>query len=682
MKFANASILFLLIFLPPLLYLLLHLFKFRWKRLGEFAGDKSLRRMGFNFNRSMDYLRAALILLSFTCCIIALARPQWGYEDRRIVSHGVDVIVAVDASLSMLAQDYKPNRLTRAKELLQNIIYEVKGDRVGVIAYAGTPVILCPLTLDYRMAETALQTVNPGIVEKQGTDIGAAIELANNAFEISNAGEKILILLTDGEDQGQVLNRAINDAKQAGIKIFTIGIGTTEGANIPQAGGYKRDNSGNIVNTVLNFDTLEEIAKSTGGEAIKAQESGIAELHPIMHILQNTKGEKKQDSVYRVYKDRFIWFLIPAVLLLLIESLVPSSIRRNQGIKIVPVLLLGSLLFYPANGFSWPGEAQIISREANQNFALNEYDKAKELYKRAHEVSPDNPVTVYNLATANAMLGESDNARNNFLSVFEPNNNKLNSQALYNASTILHKTVRQKIDSRWESWEQTKTGVTDPQETLKELDSIINDLKKVIDEYKQAILKNAEDQDIKYNYEIAKDDLKKLEDLKKELESQQNPNEQQEQQKQENNDQNNQENQQNSQQNGGNQNESGSDSSEQDKPSETNKNEQPESDPSKDNSPPQQPSDQSKEDPAPNESPGVKPTPTPTPTPSPSPSPNQGDTSQQQMDSSDTGQPAPTGEMSKADVERLFNTLPPEDAKAVQRMFYTPQRENPMEKDW
>lgn len=697
MKFENPHILFGLILLIPASIWIYRLSGRKWKLLNQFASKDIIIKLGFYHSDYTVIIRSFLIILALGLMIISLARPQWGYEDRRVVSRGVDVIVAVDASASMMAQDYKPTRLGRAKELLQNIIYEVKGDRIGVIAFAGSSAVLCPLTLDYRMAETALQTVNPTVIERQGTDIGDAVEMAVSAFDMSNAGEKILVLLTDGEDQGNQLDTSIANAKKANIKIFTIGIGTTEGSNIPQAGGYKRDKSGNVVKTILNYDALEKIAASTGGTAIKAQESGLSELKPIISDLRNAKGVEKQDQIYRVYKDRFIWFLFPAVLLLCAEMFLNSSISRRLVFNSKYMLVFATAILFPSLSFSWPGEAQWKSKEAEQNFSLKEYEKAEKLYKEVNKTEKENPISTYNLATAEAMNGNTDDARNKFLSVFDPKRNDINSKSLYNASTLLHKTIRKDITEKLPEWEAAANDGQTSDDTVKSIDDTLGKLKDVIDEYKQAILSNETDKDFKHNYELASADKRKLEELKQQIESKKNQDKQSNQEKQDNND--NKQDSQGQKDDKDKQSEN-SKSDKQDKKDQQNddqnKNDQ---DKSQENQNGKQGNDgkSSNDSEGQNNHPSDKngdkekenqqsPKGTPTPTPSPTPSENNSETNQPQPSDKDgkgkDGKPVPVGEMSKADVDRLLNTLPGEDAKALQRMYQTPQREYPMEKDW
>ena len=242
MRFGNPEALLALGLLPVVALLLWLTAARRRTLLARYAAHPMLAHLMPGHNRVRSAMRHVLLLAAVALAVVAAARPQWGYEDRRIRSRGVDLIVAVDTSLSMLAQDYRPDRLSRAKDLLQNILWMAQGDRVGVVAFAGDAVVMCPLTLDHRMASMALRSLDPGTVGLQGTSLYAAVDAAARAFETAGKGERVLVLLTDGESHDGKLPQAIEKATQSGMRVHTIGIGTSEGMPIPLPGGrYKED---------------------------------------------------------------------------------------------------------------------------------------------------------------------------------------------------------------------------------------------------------------------------------------------------------------------------------------------------------------------------------------------------------------------------------------------------------
>lgn len=328
MRFAYPHLLWLLLATPLLGLFLAWGHRRRRLMLERYASPKVLPTLGVPKGGWKVWIRPALLLGAFVLTVFSAARPQWGFEDRKVISRGVDIMVAVDTSSSMLAQDYRPSRLERAKELLQDIIWRARGDRVGVMAFAGSAAIQSPLTLDYSMASAALRSLGPGSVTAGGTALGEAIDAAVKAFETGSAGERILVLLTDGEDQGSAPIEAAERAAKANVKIYTIGIGTSQGVPIPTASGYKTDKSGQVVTSKLDFETLTRIAQITGGKAVKANPRGAAELDTILGDLEQLSKAEHQDRIFRVYQERFQWFLLPAILLLAWEAVQAAGIGR------------------------------------------------------------------------------------------------------------------------------------------------------------------------------------------------------------------------------------------------------------------------------------------------------------------------------------------------------------------
>ncbi|MCX7020284.1 MAG: VWA domain-containing protein [bacterium] len=334
MKFANPSYLWTLFGIILFVIFLWWSLKRRRTLLSRFAQHQVAGLLARNHSYGWMIAKSIMLVVAVMAAIFAAARPQWNYEDRRIISRGIDMIVAVDTSNSMLAQDYKPSRLERAKQLLQNILWSMKGDRLGIMAFAGNAYMKCPLTLDYAMARTALDSLDVNAVPTQGTAIGGAIDTAVSAFKTSSQGQRVLVLLTDGEDQGSKPIEAAERAKAAGVRIYTIGIGTTQGMPIPLPdGNYKQDKSGKTINSRLDFLALEKIAQITGGKAIKANTAGTAELEPIMSDLSVMQKTEHQDKTYRVYTERFQWFLVSAIILLAWEALETAHSRRRQAWK-------------------------------------------------------------------------------------------------------------------------------------------------------------------------------------------------------------------------------------------------------------------------------------------------------------------------------------------------------------
>jgi Ca-activated chloride channel family protein len=295
------------------------------QRLSRFLGAAP-SRLVVNARQPRPVLRLLLLLVALAAIVVALARPRWGFEWREVSRQGVDIMVAIDVSQSMRAQDLSPNRLSRAKREIVDLLQLLEGDRIGLLVFAGVAFVQCPLTVDYQAVEMFLDHLSTDLIPVPGTAIGAAIRQATTSLTESDSDEsagKALILITDGEDHGSEPLAAAQAAKEAGIEIYTIGVGAREGAPVPSKdGGFVRDKSGQIVLSRLQDQDLKEIAEVTDGRYVRSV-SGDFDLDQIYFnsIKQNlTKGtlyEKRE----RLWYERFFWFSALAIFLLLIEML-------------------------------------------------------------------------------------------------------------------------------------------------------------------------------------------------------------------------------------------------------------------------------------------------------------------------------------------------------------------------
>jgi Ca-activated chloride channel family protein len=251
--------------------------------------------------------------------MIALAQPRWGFQWQDLKQRGVDIVVALDVSNSMRATDIKPNRLERAKHKVTDLLRMLKGDRVGVVAFAGTSFLHCPLTLDYQAAEMFLSALDTDLIPLQGTALGHAIETSIQAFSTTEKKSKAILLITDGEDHEGAVLKAIKKAKKEGVKIFVIGIGRDEGVPVPdpKGGGFKRNSSGEIVLSKINEPLLEKIAVETGGAYVRSV-LGDRDLQTIYleHIQQSLEKKELKSSRRKRWTERFQWWLFAGLLCL------------------------------------------------------------------------------------------------------------------------------------------------------------------------------------------------------------------------------------------------------------------------------------------------------------------------------------------------------------------------------
>lgn len=259
-------------------------------------------------------------------CIFSLARPQWGFEWQEVKRTGLDMIIAMDVSKSMLARDVRPNRLERSKLAVKDLVRQLNGDRIGLIAFAGTAFLQCPLTIDYNGFILALDDVNTDTIPRSGTSISGAIKEAIDAFRGPEKKFKVLILITDGEElEGNAMNAA-NEAAQNGIRIYCVGVGTAEGDLIPAVDergerAYLADKYGQAVKTRLNEDLLKKIAVATGGSYVHATQSDFGLILLYDKVLSKLEKHDLEVKMKKRYQERYQIFLGMAIALLFIEAL-------------------------------------------------------------------------------------------------------------------------------------------------------------------------------------------------------------------------------------------------------------------------------------------------------------------------------------------------------------------------
>ncbi|WP_179344455.1 VWA domain-containing protein [Winogradskyella ursingii] len=304
-----------------LLFLLLQL----WRRSAQkkFADSALLKRLSPNQSLFKSILKVVVLCGAFACLSLALVNPKIGTKLETVRSEGVDIVFAVDVSKSMLAEDIAPNRLEKSKQLVTQIINSLASDRVGIIAYAGKAFPQLPITTDYASAKMFLQNMNTDMLSSQGTAIGEAIKLAKTYYDNEEQTNRILIIISDGEDhEGEVTDIA-EEANEMGIRIITVGVGDTKGGPIPiKRNGvvlnYKKDNNGETVITKLDETTLREIAEETNGVYINGTNTAevVDQIKDVLDQTDKTEFESKQIADF---KDQFQWFLAFGIFLLFID---------------------------------------------------------------------------------------------------------------------------------------------------------------------------------------------------------------------------------------------------------------------------------------------------------------------------------------------------------------------------
>ncbi len=330
MIFVNENLIYWALILALLMMILLWISELIRERLLKNFGNINLLKKFSPADFKGRRIKNVILILVVFLIMLSLARPQWGHKVQKIVRKGIDIMILLDVSKSMLAEDVHPNRLEYAKYEIRELINRLKGDRIGLIVFAGRAFFQCPLTTDYAAFKMYLDIVNVNTVPIQGTNIGDAIIKALKVFPSTQKKYKVIILLTDGEDHEGEVEKALKIARKMGVIIYTVGIGTPNGELIPirdSSGriiGYKKDKNGNPVLSRLDEITLQRIALQTGGKYYRS-DSGGEVLSRIYDDILKMERRKIYGTEFSRFYDRFQWFLLPAILLLILEILLKEQ---------------------------------------------------------------------------------------------------------------------------------------------------------------------------------------------------------------------------------------------------------------------------------------------------------------------------------------------------------------------
>ncbi len=488
--------------------------------LSTFAAGHLLNQLTASFSPRRQHLKRSLFLLGVGLLFVALARPQWGFRWEETKRRGIDILFAVDTSKSMLAQDVKPDRLTRAKLAVTDLVAKLEGDRIGLIAFAGSAFLQSPLTLDYDAFRQSLDALDTSIIPRGGTDVASAIREAQDAFAGSN-NQKILVLLTDGEDLEAKGVEAAKAAAQEGLKVFAVGVGSATGELIPLPGenggtDFAKDESGQLIKSRLDDAALKEIAQVTGGtyQPLGQRGEGLEAIYQ-----QSLAPLPKQELMSRrqkVYIERFQWPLAAGLACLLIEMLIGTRKRFGAARRFVPVPAeTRTRSLRPAAAvmlalLAAPAALQATPQSAEKAYAKGNFEKAQQQYKEAAEKNPDTPALQFNLGAAAYKAGEYDKAAPAFQKTLQSDKLEVQQLAYYNLGNtqfrLGEKTVGEKPDETIKSWQEA------------------------LESYEAALKLNPEDADAKFNRDLVK---KKLEELQKKQQQQKKDQQKQDEQKQE-----------------------------------------------------------------------------------------------------------------------------------------------------
>ncbi len=479
MKFSNPDILFWLWALVPVAGFLIYGIRRREKILANWA-DRSMIKIlvpGYTVNRY--WVKAVLIILALGFAVFALAGPRMGFHWEKTTQKGVDIMIALDCSRSMLAQDIKPTRLERAKREIIDLLRLMHSDRAGLVAFAGQAILQCPLTLDHEAFHIFLRVLEPDYLPVGGTNLPAAIEACYSGFEEESTTDKAIILITDGENTAGPVDEVVEQMAKQGVRIFCIGVGAKEGAPVPDPnGGFKKDDAGNIILSKVDEAALEKIAAQTRGRYVRSV-AGDMDLDLIYSkdMLKTMERKSLDQGRKKVWEQRFQWFLFPCVFLLILEFwLGPVDRKRKNGKSVLPVL---AALVLALGAFSGRAQAASPVQEGIKAYETGDFAKAQKNFIDAQLKNPDDPRLYYNIGTAAYMNQEYEQAEKNFTQAAGSTDPELSHKARFNLANTRFRMG--KLDQAAQGYEKILESFPEDQEAKENLDFV----KQKIEEQKQ-----------------------------------------------------------------------------------------------------------------------------------------------------------------------------------------------------
>ena len=491
MKFESNWAFYLLFILPVIIFLIL--FEYRKKRAGLklFADPDLLPALTMPIKRGIIFFKGFFLVIAVFFIILACAGPRWGFHLQEVQRRGVDIVFLLDVSASMQAEDVKPDRLERAKREITDFLKIAAGDRIGLVLFAGDAFVQCPLTLDYDAIAMFLRSVSVDTLPVQGTDMGIGIKTALNAFDFKSAIDKVIVMITDGEDnEGRGLQQT-DKAMDKGVKIFVYGIGEPSGAPIPdETGGFKKDKKGNLILSKLNEKDLRRIAEATDGRYVRSV-TGDLDLDRLYFegIKIKTEAKELESGKIKIFEERFYIFTLLAFVFLVMEGLIGLKPGRARLFSIMAVLIICC------------GNSVLANENPEELYQKGNYQKAEQAFIKKDMDHPKDVRNRYNRGCASFQNANYEGASAAFRSALKRTDDKqISFSSAYNLGNSLFKQ---------------------------------GDFQGAAQAFKQAIKINPGDEDSKYNYGLA---LKTIEEnQKKEKEKQQENQEQNQGQDQEQN---------------------------------------------------------------------------------------------------------------------------------------------------
>lgn len=472
MKFVSIYMLNFLWALIPVLGVLVYGMLKRNLIIASFTDHKMLSSIIPGHSPHKRWIKIILVIAAMGLAIVAMAGPQTGYKWEKIQQRGVDIMIALDCSRSMLTKDIKPNRLERAKREIIDFLRMMKSDRAGLVAFSGDAVLQCPLTLDRQAFNIFLNVLKPGYLPVGGTNINKAIKTSFDGFDKDSDTQKAILLITDGEATAGQPREMAEKMSQMGIKIFCIGIGGSQGAPIPdEQDGFKKDAAGNIVLSRVDEKGLEELSHLTGGAYVRSV-AGDMDLEWIYQnkILGTMEKKEFESGKKKVWENRYQWFLLPCLILLLVEFILFS---KKQGQKMLFMILgmgLHLIFFQNADALA----ASVFSNVKNgiEFYEAQAFEKAKQHFIDAQLEDPENQTLYYNIGAAAYQNKEYELALDNFIQAIQSEDPVINHDARFNLANTYYRLGR--FDEAIKEYEQILKEFPDDQEAKENLEFVKN----------------------------------------------------------------------------------------------------------------------------------------------------------------------------------------------------------------
>lgn len=419
----------------------------RWKKqVVKRIGDAHLvKALTGNYSSALFSLKSGMLSLAFAAGVLAVMDLRKPAGEEGIERKGIDVVIALDVSKSMLATDLPPNRLERARQLINKLMDAMPDDRIGLVLFAGKAYLQMPLTTDHEAARMFVASANPDAVPQQGTVISDALQMSSNAFNAAERRFKAVVLISDGEDHDPAAITTAKELSSQGMMINTVGIGSPEGSYIPdpETGENKRDAAGNQVISKLNEDELKQLAESTNGVYVRLQDSDDA-VRQLKAQLSQIETRAYGDVSLMNFNTYYVWFALAMFILILAEYFIPETKRKKA--KHIAAM---AVLFFFTQGLSAQESDRLIQR-GNDLYKQQQYQQAEQVYTDVLALDPNNTTAKFNQANALYKQNKADEAVKvlNDLA-FKTNDQSIKAKAYYNKGAILsgQKKLEESIDA-------------------------------------------------------------------------------------------------------------------------------------------------------------------------------------------------------------------------------------------